>query len=209
MNVWPSDKSELFALGVARATAFCSLNAIPVPAVRTVRKEDWPFAPCAYYRPERPDLKDERSATSKLGTGIVVCLEKCAVPCGETGRNWSWPGHTVDREPYGVIAHELGHHCDWLAGEAKGRFYSDYSARVREESGEGAVTGYCDGDHEVFAEWFRLFVTNPVLLKAIRPKTYAILTRRWKPLAGECWREVIGNAPARIKALLERKTARD
>lgn len=179
-------KRDWFDLGRARVRRFCEKNNTPLPAIKPITKEEWYVGACAYYRPQT----------------IYICLEECAHPCTEKQtRNWNWPGNTVDREPYGVLCHELGHHCDWLTGENKWAYGSEYSQQVMERSGEKKLTNYCPNPAEWFAEMFRLFVTNAALLEAIRPKTFAILRERWKPVSRREWVEELSRyerAPVRI-----------
>ncbi len=142
--------------------------------------------------------------------GISICLEECGRPCNDSpNRNWTWPGSTTDREPYGVLCHELGHHCDWLTGEHKWEYGSEYCVKVMKRSGEQPITSYCPNPAEWFAEMFRLFVTNPGLLYCLRPKTFDVLLEKWAPLDPLDWREVLGeNVPPKILATLLKKGAR-
>lgn len=191
---WSSDKQVLFNLGAARVADFCEINNIVTPTMNVIAKKDWSFSVCAYYR------KDTTN----------ICLELCQSLCGETRtRNWTWPGSTTDREPYGVLAHELGHHVDVIASTKKGTYYGDFSHTVRKDSGEKAITSYCPNDAEWFAEMFRVFVTNPNLLSHIRPITYKILTDRWLPVQCGEWREELGmNVPVRVIKTLINKGAK-
>jgi hypothetical protein len=181
---FPTDKKKLAALGVRQIMRFCRINEMPSPAVKIIPREDWHVSTCAYYRKET----------------ISICLEECQWPCGEAmSRNWTWPGNTVDREPYGVICHELGHHVDWLTGKERHAYSSEFSEELMKESREKPLTGYCPNPAEWFAEMFRLFVTNHYLLKAVRPKTWKLFRSRWKPVSGEDWEaEMGGNVPSRI-----------
>jgi hypothetical protein len=181
---FPRDKKKLCLLGKHLIERFCMENKLPCPTVTVVEKEDWHFAACAYYREGN----------------IAICLEECQWACGEgAGRNWSWPGNVTDREPYGVIAHELGHHIDRLTGEEKYAYSSDFSKRVMDHSGELPITSYCPNPAEWFAEMFRLFVTNHILLDLLRPKTYKLLRGYWKPVSAGTWRAAMGgNVPERI-----------
>src|SRR5690606_2929539 len=145
---------------------------------------------CAYYRPSY----------------IKVCVEACAAP-GYGGRAWSWPGYVIDRTPYGVYAHELGHHVDVQLSDVRGRYTGDFSRKLRARSMEQPITGYCDNDGEWFAEIFRLFCTNPDLLKRLRPVTYGLITDHVKPVVAKPWRAVLANAPARTVAMAARKVA--
>lgn len=177
-------KRSLFEEGVDLIRRFCKLNKLNMPEILLENKEDWIFEACAYYRP----------------TYIKICVDKCAAPCGDArSQHWSWPGNTVDRTPYGVLAHELGHHCDYITGEQKYRYSSDYSITLRNASGEKAISGYCPNDAEWFAEMFRLFITNPLLLQKIRPKTFALITREFKPLKYESWESaLLDEVPTRV-----------
>jgi hypothetical protein len=208
---WPRNKRALYEMGRLLACTFCEMNHVPAPQFRLVEKKDWPFEPCAYYRPATPAVEQW---TARLGAGhgpgVNLCLDKCASPCDELpGRQWSWPASTTDREPYGVVAHELGHHCDWLTGHNKGSYGSEYSSAVMKESGEPPVTSYAPNPWEWFAEIFRLFVTNPDLLRLIRPRAYNILTQRWKPCIISDWRTALGdNVPPKVVKALENKGAK-
>ncbi len=190
---WPRDRSTLAELGRRRVVEFCQLNSLPRPTV-TVVAEKWRVDSCGYYRK----------------AGINVCLPLCGTPCTEAqSRNWTWPGSVTDREPYGVICHELGHHCDWLAGKEQGSYGSEISRELKKESGEPAITSYCPNSAEWFAEMFRVFVTNPDLLSQVRPRTYKLFLIRWKPLPSQGWRHVLGsNVPERVVRSLRNKGAR-
>jgi hypothetical protein len=192
-RIWPADKAKLVELGRQRMERFCNTNAIELPALRSVELGDWSWDACAYYRKN----------------GVVICPAKCGYLCGEArSMNWTWPGNTTDREPFGVIAHELGHHCDLLKADTyTGRYFSDYSLKMRPLSGEKPLTSYCPNDAEWFAEMFRLFVTNHALLKVLRPKTWELLRSDWKPVSSDRdWRVELGtNVPARIIENLSKK----
>lgn len=70
-----------------------------------------------------------------------------------------------------------------------------------------AITSYAPNAMEWFAEIFRLFVTNPDLLKLIRPKAYkAILDSGLKPSTDMVYQEVLEQfkAPPKIYERLEK-----
>lgn len=195
MPLLPMSKQALYLRGCSRVKWFCQANEIPIPSISTVDKEDWHFgSTCAYYR---------------SACGIVICLQQCANPCSEGQvRNWNWPGSTTDREPFGVLCHELGHHCDWTKSERKGSYYGDYGVSVMKQSGEKPITGYCPNPAEWFAEMFRLFVTNHALLRCIRPKAWELLSSQWKPVSSDDWRKELGDGvPARVIQTLINKGA--
>lgn len=198
---WPTDKAQLLELGRARLQELCEANGMSVPAINVIPAKQWKFGVCAYYRPDTPA---NRKWTKP---GISICLEKCQAPMlASKGMNWTWPGYTVDREPFGVVMHECGHHFDWHTGKKKGTYWSEYSTEVMEESGEEKLTNYCDNPAEWWAEMFRLFGTNPGLLQAVRPKTYEIVTKKFKPVGEPDWLKALGdNVPARNVAALRKK----
>jgi hypothetical protein len=202
---WTRDKRTLCDLGVARATRFCLLNGLEMPPVVVTPKKEWHVNACAYYR---PDTEGNREWTSP---GINICVEHCGRPADDSpGRNWSWPGSTTDRTPYGVVCHELGHHCDWLASDKRGTYFGDFGVSVMARSGEAPLTSYAaTNPAEWFAEAMRLFVINPDLLRLLRPKTYGIISLRFKPIRGRDWINALGsNVPARVVKSLRNKGAR-
>lgn len=181
------NKRELFESGKFLMTAFCSLNGIDVPKVVEPASR-WPFDACAYYREDV----------------INIDVGRCAA-IGVAGMAWSYPGYSVDRTPHGVIAHELGHHVDRLRSVRRGPYYGDYSVNMRKAVGEPQLTSYCPNDAEWFAEMFRLFVTNPDLLRCLRPGTYAAISETFTPALSGSWRAVLTGAPERTIAAVERK----
>lgn len=187
---FPKDKKELLQLGKGLMEEFCYVNDVPKPEIDVVPKDEWGFpSVCAYYR----------------FNYIAICLECCGYPCGlETSMNWTWPGSTIDREPFGVICHELAHACDVHRGQVKhittGKYWSEYSKAIQETTREPKLTNYCPNHAEWFAEIFRVFITNPNLLKLLRPKTYNLLIDDgWKPVVKRDWKEAMGtNVPDRV-----------
>jgi hypothetical protein len=184
----------LFDRGVARARLFCWANDVELPPITVVPAEDWHVNACAYYRPTE---------------GVRICLKHCARAAAQAQvRTWSWPGSVTDREPYGVVCHEIGHHCDFHESPpaSRGWYFGAYGIGVRVDSGESPITSYCPNDAEWFAEMFRLFITNPALLRLIRPRTYRVLVRKWVPIGSDDWEKELGpNVPPRILANLHRQ----
>ncbi|TWA73960.1 hypothetical protein FBZ83_12627 [Azospirillum brasilense] len=111
--------------------------------------------------------------------------------------------------PYGVLAHELGHHVDVLRSTTVDRYRGNFSADLRRQASEPKLTNYCPDDGEWFAEMFRLFVTNPDLLRGLRPRTYAALIERgFCPVfCSDDWRTRLAGAPARTIDINERRTS--
>lgn len=186
-------KDYLCTAGVTRMLQFCEKNGLEPPEHHSFDKSQWGVAACGYYRE----------------FAINVCPALCAAP-GHAGRAWSWPAYVIDRTPYGVVAHELGHHADFIkAINARGKYYSDFSVEMRKRTGEPPITGYCENDAEWFAEIFRLYVTNPALLKLLRPKTYAAIQEHFQPVGAEVWEGELENwnAPGRIIDQARKKIA--
>lgn len=186
-----SERLALFRCGLDHIRAFCAANALECPDVRLLDIAEWPFPQtCAYYRPHY----------------IAICVERCAHP-GYGGRAWSWPGYAVDRTPYGVLAHELGHAVDVHLSQTTDRYRGDFSADLRRTSGAPALTGYASDDGEWFAEWFRLYVTNPDLVRALAPALWAQLQAPWRPVETRPWQEVLATAPERTRRAAENRIA--
>ena len=163
-------KLKLFNRARHLVTKFCQNNGLNIPEMSIA--EFWVFNECAYYREDR----------------IVVCLAKCASPCTDSqARNWNWPGNTVDREPLGVVCHELGHHVDYNAGKRRGAYSSEYSEMVMEHANEKPISSYAPNPAEWFAEMFRLFMLNPKLLQLLRPHTYSLLKADWRHTSTLSW----------------------
>jgi len=178
------DKAQLLGTGAELARTFCDANGLPLPPIEVYEASRWRFAStCAYYRPQR----------------IHIAPTKCA-HIGTGGMAWSYPGYIIDRTPYGVIQHELGHHVDYLMSGAKGSYGGDFSVAMRRDVREPKITNYCPNDWEWFAEIFRLFVTNSDLLRLLRPRAYdAIVTAGFMPVVARPWQEVLRAAPLRTQ----------
>lgn len=184
------DKQAMLVRGIDLVEEFCELNDLAVPGVKTYTKEEWRFpSTCAYYRENR----------------IHIAPSRCA-SIGHAARAWSYPGYVTDRTPYGVMAHELGHHVDFLRSSVRGAYGGSFSVGMRLLSKEPKLTSYCPNDWEWFAEMFRLFCTNPLLLELIRPKTHALMLEAGlKPVERRPWPVVLEGAPERTREMARRK----
>lgn len=185
---------RLLKWGIERADAFCKANNVRRMEVVEHAKGEWHYRVCGYWR----------------DWTCHICLPHCA-PVAKEGspRQWSWPGGKIDRTPYGVVCHELGHHCDMLASPQNSRaaYHGGYSQEVFDRAKEKAISGYePDNPVEWFAEMFRLFVTNHALLFHIRRRTWDILTERWRPVSDSDWVTALGpDCPGRILRSLEKR----
>lgn len=193
------NRASMYHQGRVLLAAFCDENSLPPPPVVEADPSAWRVLACAYYR-EVP--------------GIVINIGACA-SIGRGGRAWSYPGYIIDRTPYGVLQHELGHYVDLriasiqYPGAPRGNYWAATSRKVKEASGEKPLTGYAAvDDAEWFAEAFRLFVTNPDLLLQIRPRTHReFRALGLKPVIAKDWRTVLETpaAPARTIAMAARR----
>ncbi len=172
------ERDALFNAGSALVARWCVLNRVEIPRIvcRTGKPD---FGVCAYYRDNQID----------------IWVNSCAA-YGRAGRQWSWPGYVVDRTPYGVLAHELGHHVERAHGPRGG-----FRSHVWRPLDAKPLTGYCPNDNEWFAEMFRLFVTNPDLFKRLRPRVADLFFADWPgvPESRE-WRDVLIGSPRHIAA---------
>lgn len=171
-----NDKITLLARGTWLLELWCKLNNVSPPQI-VVHEGHCEFAVCAYYRDNQ----------------INIWPMDCA-RVSSSFRSWSYPGYVIDRTPYGVIQHELAHHIDGAEGPRGG----ELSHLWKRETGEDAITGYAPNDNEWFAEIFRVFVTNPDLLRLLRPKMYAKLIEKFPHRAQMAsWRFILDEAGER------------
>lgn len=182
------DKQTMFEAGCGLVSRFCELHDIEAPTISVEDKDTFlgpaRFATCAYYRQYV----------------IHIDIRRCA-HIGTANRAWSYPGWMIDKTPYGVLQHELGHHIE--------RLNPDIAMEIWSLGGqEKKITGYCPNVHEWFAEHFRLFVTNPELHGLIRPKTHELLLAQFpEPAETRSWQDVLAHAPERTQALALRRVA--
>lgn len=182
---------ELALFGEALLGAMVDKNGIRRPKLNLITDTDSQefknikaFATCGYYR------TDEIKVAPAL--------------CAYSNSMYSWPGFISDRTPYGVVMHEFGHHVDEVHSgfNIYRRTGSKLSDKIKQKSGEKAITSYAPHDPmEWFAEIFRLFCTNPDLLRQIRPKAYqAILDEGIQPVVINIAESVLNifNAPQRV-----------
>lgn len=168
---YPSQpKEENKSYGLALVNEFCLSNSLPEPKIS--------FSPVEFSRGYFDKAKKE----------IVLDISKSKSPVKTPGFSWSFTGYKADLTPAGILCHELGHYVDHSRGWAS-RNMPKFIGR------EKAVSGYEPNCLEIFAESFRLFMTNPRLLKIARPRRYEFITNLGvKPIIEADWREVLCNA---------------
>jgi hypothetical protein len=171
-------KDSLLFDGEIQIANWCELNGVTPPKVEIHWDGRCDFGVCAYYR-----------------DGVIDIWPNMCAAIGTAGRSWSYPGYVVDRTPFGVLAHELGHHVDRAHGPRGGE-----RSHVWRPLDPSPLTGYCPNDNEWFAELFRLFVTNPDLLRLVRPRIYPAFAGAFKSVEARPWREVLAGAERQIKA---------
>jgi len=197
------NKFKLLEAGLKLILKFCKKNEIEAPYVWNVTKDNryYYVDSCGFYKNYCNYKKSWK--TTPRGPVIAIMVGKCA-HIGKSGACWSYPGYTVDRTPYGVLQHELGHYVGELLDSRTEPV--EYRVLDSEACGiEEALTGYCPNTSEYFAEMFRLFVTNPNLLKVLRPLNYAAIRKRFQPVIKKCWRWVLEDAPERTIKATENK----
>jgi hypothetical protein len=195
-------RGVLLSRGIALAERFCVKNEWPAPLIKVVGDgEPWRIRACAYYRPNPHRIVINPPACGKVGRG---------------GRSWSFPGYIIDRTPYGVLQHELGHFVDYHLSTlaqtltqpvlSRHAWQGFISRKCHETTQEDPLSGYAPDDGEWWAEMMRLFITNPDLFKRIRPKTYAYIVELGvQPVESGTWRTVLRFAPRRTREMAARR----
>jgi hypothetical protein len=193
-----TDKHTLLNAGIRAIRKLCKRSDTRMPKITVLEPGDRLYATnsCGYYRCDGRDTK---------GPNIWILPRKCA-HVGNGIRSFSWPGYVIDRTPYGVLAHELGHHVDhdhrglledWIT-------LNEMPLTNYHGTGDGWVRK--EREAENFAEMFRLFVTNPDLLKALRPKTFGLLRGHgFVSPEKRKWKQVLRAAPKGIRRAAENK----
>lgn len=90
----------------------------------------------------------------------------------------------------------MGHVVDWWAGDGLLVYSTNIFAETEYPDSE-PISGYCPNVQEWFAEMFRLFLTNPDLLRLLRPYVYRVLSADFRSVVKEPWDVVLASAPSR------------
>lgn len=181
----PEDYTKLsgWNTAIVMAAEFCALNGLDLP---TFINSKITYGYRGYYQSRR----------------IVVDVEGGTIlPNRNPGFGWTFPGYKADLTALGVGCHEFGHYVQ----DALGWKLVNSAARVAGVLGEERVSGYEPNAGERFAECFRLFMTNPDLLRVGRPKRWAHLTTHLglKPVHDTPWREIFAHASPRFISAAE------
>lgn len=184
---WTHTKDTMLDAACAVADIFTSLNRLPV-----VRVQDRVSCHYGFYRYGR-DF-------------VVVNMKRCRMPARVPGYSWSYPGYKADLTPYGVIAHELGHHV-WYHIMREDRI-KQASWKYTSKSG-APVSSYEPNPEEAFAESIKLWITNPALLRDGRPERFNYLqSLGLVTVHGLSWRSALCNAHPRLITAAEQWIAR-
>lgn len=145
-------KQDLFDAGLKRSFELLDQSNVKRPRVvsTTLRRNSG-----VYYRDH--------------GGKVLVDLRKCSsLTTNPGGYRWSFPGYKIDRTPYGVVAHEIGHHVDAIFGYPSRRLPRGWNHK--------RISGYEPNDAESFGETMKLFITNPDMLRSGAPVRYNYVT---------------------------------
>lgn len=166
-NLRGKSKFELAAIGKELAIEFCNHNRIYAPAITILDTKPRIARACGIF---------------EGGNKIAIWPNTCAYIAFNPGdRKWSYPGYKVDREPIGVVAHEVGHYVDSIY-----KLYKNFPKHMEK------ITSYEPNIYEAVAESMKLFITNPHLLKIIAPTRFAhIIAAGLKPLIKDKWFDVL------------------
>jgi hypothetical protein len=186
-------KSELYRRGVTLAQRFLQANDLPEPDyVNTTILDS-----TGLYDPHM----------GPWGR-VYVNVRACAKPVMKPHHMcWSWPGYKTDRTPVGVVAHETGHHVEFILGARRKQFKLSWWREILVRAKKERITSYEPNSAEAFAETMRVFILNPRLLEGHAPNRYRFLTEtlRLRPSETRSAIMVVGNPyyNAAIKRLIK------
>ena len=159
-DAYALNRARLLELAVPLVQRFLRTNGLALPTLKPPSQGSMPphFVSCGMY--------DPRTAS------VHIWPYLCARPAVGVARAWSFPGFKTDRTPVGVLAHETGHHIDWMLDLTKPLASRDWHTR---EMKREAVSSYEPCAAEAVAETLRVFILNPDLLAAFAPTRYNYL----------------------------------
>ncbi len=186
-------KKELFNLGVKLSSKWLADHNLAKPfRIFSNKREANAFC---------PDFIEDKWFGSHIfvdGISVVaVDVERCVMShrASWADREHTYPGYKLDFTPYGIVCHEVGHHVDYTL--KKSRVLSNTREWKRIVDNEEAVSPYEPNYQEAFAEAFRLFLTNPDLLRVSRSDRwdYFVDRLRLNPPHEMSWKTVLKHAP--------------
>lgn len=190
-------KDQLFLAGVTTCRIFLLHNKLPLPQFFTY-EEIFQHPESNHYRLLR---KLEHGPAQGYATGyytqntIFVNLKKAArLQKQPVAQLWSFPAYKIDRTPYGVVAHETGHHVDHCLHDIfrRNEWIDLYQHTKR-------ITSYEPRPWEAGAESMRLFILNPDLLKKASLARYSYIERQGlEPVESRHFADVLYNHPAYV-----------
>ncbi len=181
MNI-QNKKLSLFTLGCSLVQEFLTLNNIKIPEISLKPLYYSDMRNTGIYRPNK-ELQH-----------IFVNLDVTAWPVSKPGQmRWSHPGWKTDRTAYGVVAHETGHHVEYMLARAKTFKLKQWKEAAYLDKKK--VTSYEPNYAEAFAESMRVFICNSELLRYGIPARYKYITEvlGLKPIIADDYKDVISN----------------
>lgn len=173
------DKKFLFNEGVRRAKTWCNDSGFWCPPIHSVA--DITRIGMTLNRPgvclRNPSNRDRRKIweaySLKFNGDSIIIINPVGCSDMEEKESWSYPGAITDRSPYGTVLHHLGIYLLKLKGD---RWTNEVIGQYR------PISSSLQGDSRGrFYEAFRLFVSNPALLKELRPDTYESFLKKVPP----------------------------
>jgi len=174
VNPYDYDKETAYLEAIAHCLYFTSENGIDSPEIRRSSKISG-FG--LYYDNNRK---------------IVINVKRCRLPAKNPGYAWSYTGWKADLTVGGVLAHEVGHHCE----KDSEITYKEWRRHCR---GERPPTSYAPNWREDFAESMKIFILNPDLLQYGRPKRYELLAAVFSQTIEATWQEILIHAHEKYK----------
>lgn len=189
----------------------CSAYRIRTPDVNIVSKDYWPFQTMGFFRTYisrrvKRNLEQVMHTSINDHPTIFICLDRCS----SANQLLNFPGGIIDTTPVGILCHQLGHYLDCIRSNPseKKSYYGNRAEELLHHK-ELPLTRYeIDKPYEVLAETYRLFVSNPDLLRELRPKTfenlcleftdhatYQVYRHRDRP-----WKKALRGCSTRIKS---------
>lgn len=169
---------------------FCSANSIAMPDVIGDGKK----------------RKKRSPSSSGYCTNRTIFHTSGVKPALNPGYSWSFTGYKSDMTAYGIMAHELGHWFHFRLSDGSPRTFGDIGrSAAAVAAAEPAVTSYEPNGCEVLAEAARLYILNPDLLRAGRPRRFEFLEKLgMKTIIDATWETVLANAGERRLRVLEK-----